>query len=106
MVEAAVTTTAVRNRRSVRNRVYDGIPEALDRVRDSGVSLFVASSKPTCFAERILEHYRLAQYIHAIYGSELDGTRSDERELIQHLLAADACLRPTRSWLEIGGMMS
>ena len=78
------------------NRVYDGIPELLAERRAAGQRLFVATSKPTCFAETIAAHFGLADYFEAVYGSELDGTRTDKKELLAHLLAEeDLCPRET-----------
>ena len=72
------------------NAVYPEIPAALGVLCDSGAILFVATSKPTIFAERIVEHFGLGNHIRAVYGSELDGTRSDKTELIAHILKAEA----------------
>lgn len=69
------------------NAVYPGIPEALSHLDERGMRLFLASTKPRVFAERILAHFRLDGYFHAIWGSELDGTRSDKSELIAHILS-------------------
>ena len=41
------------------NRVYDGIPSELHRLTEGGWQLFVATSKPTIFAERIIRHLSL-----------------------------------------------
>ena len=70
------------------NNVYPGIPAALDALAAVGAVLIVATSKPEAFAQRIIEHFGLGKHIHAIYGSELDGTRSDKSELISHVLKA------------------
>ena len=75
------------------NRVYDGIPRALERLCRSGLRLFVATSKPQVFAERILEHFDLARPFDAVYGCGLDGTLSDKAELIAHILAAEQLRR-------------
>jgi phosphoglycolate phosphatase len=68
------------------NAVYPAIPEALTQLRQRGARLFLATSKPTVFARKILDHFRLDQHFEAIYGSELDGTRADKRDLIQYVL--------------------
>jgi phosphoglycolate phosphatase len=68
------------------NRIYAGIPEALKILKKTGATLIVATSKPTIFAERIVEHFGLGGDIHAVFGSELDGTRSGKAELIAHVL--------------------
>ena len=56
------------------NAVYPEIETALDELRKAGYSLGVATSKPTVFAERIIEHFGLRRYFRAVDGSELDGT--------------------------------
>src|SRR5690606_40798267 len=48
--------------------------------------LFVATAKPTVYAQQILEHFELAEYFIEIYGSELNGDRTDKAELIQYIL--------------------
>lgn len=68
------------------NAVYDGVPEALAAIRSAGARLFVATSKPRVFAQRILQHFGLDTHFDAIYGSELDGTRSSKTALIGYVL--------------------
>lgn len=68
------------------NKLYPGIPAALRRLRQLGATLTVATSKPTVFAERIIDHFRLGDDIRAVFGSELDGTRSGKAELIAYVL--------------------
>jgi phosphoglycolate phosphatase len=69
------------------NDVYPLIPEALQSLRNRGARLFVATSKPRVYAERILNHFQLSHHFDAIYGSELDGRRTDKVELISHVLS-------------------
>jgi phosphoglycolate phosphatase len=71
------------------NVVYPGIADLLTQLSAEDFALWVATSKPTTFARSILEHFKLAAYFYAIYGSELDGTRSDKRALLAHLLNAE-----------------
>lgn len=68
------------------NVVYPGVETILGILAAAGARLFVATSKPTVFAVRILEHFGLARHFEDIYGSELDGTRSNKSLLIGHLL--------------------
>ncbi|WP_369958459.1 HAD family hydrolase [Pseudomonas benzenivorans] len=72
------------------NRVFDGIAALLEALNGQGRRLYIATSKPTLFAERIAAHFALARHFQAIHGSELDGTRSDKAELIGHLLAEES----------------
>ncbi|MBC7805668.1 MAG: HAD hydrolase-like protein [Akkermansiaceae bacterium] len=68
------------------NAVYSGIPELLARLQDARCRLYVATAKPTVFAEEIVRHFGLATYFAAVYGSELSGERSDKSELLAYLL--------------------
>lgn len=72
------------------NRVYEGIPEALEDLANGGHCLFVATSKPDIFARKILSHFRLAPFFKEIYGCELDGTRGDKTSLISHVLEQES----------------
>src|SRR3712207_5890198 len=44
------------------NEVYAGIPALLQELRDKGVRLFVATSKPHVYARRILDHFELSRF--------------------------------------------
>lgn len=79
------------------NRVYDGVRELLTGLRASGRQLFVATSKPWAFAQPIIEHFGLSACFDQVYGSELDGRRTDKQALLAHILreqdlAADTTL--------------
>jgi phosphoglycolate phosphatase len=68
------------------NAIYQGILESLAALRGGGSTLFVATSKPRIYAERIVRHFELAAHFAAVHGCELDGTREDKRDLLAHLL--------------------
>ena len=70
--------------------VYDGVPEALSRLNQSGAQLFLCTSKPSIYANRILAHFDLGRYFKEAYGSALDGRLEDKGDLIAHILAARA----------------
>ena len=44
------------------NYVYEKIPELLQRLKDGGKTLIVASSKPEVFCRKIMEHFDLEKY--------------------------------------------
>lgn len=77
------------------NKVYPGIPDTLGTLKDKGHLLHVATSKPEVFARRILHHFNLTAFFHSINGSELDGTRSDKKALISHILTSNSIKRKT-----------
>ncbi len=68
------------------NEVYIGIPEMLKKLQKKGMHLAVASSKPTVYVERILEHFGMKQYFEVIVGSELDGRRVNKDEVVSEAL--------------------
>ncbi|MDE6639185.1 MAG: HAD hydrolase-like protein [Acetatifactor sp.] len=68
------------------NELYDGIPKMLEALNSKGMYLAVASSKPTVFVERILEHFHIKKYFKVIVGSELDGTRVNKDEVVAEAL--------------------
>lgn len=69
------------------NRVYDGIPEMLERLRLGGKQLYVATSKPEVYAKRILGKFGLSRYFPIIGGADINGTRNNKWEVIEYVLA-------------------
>ncbi|WP_346657564.1 HAD hydrolase-like protein [Paenibacillus sp. YPG26] len=68
------------------NEVYTGVTDLLDMLKDNGKMIYLATSKPLVFAHEILRHFKLDHYFTGVFGSELDGTYSDKKELIAHIL--------------------
>ncbi|WP_340645432.1 HAD hydrolase-like protein [Phenylobacterium sp.] len=74
---------------------YPGVSAMLAQF--AGLPLYVATSKRTVFARRILEHLEQAAAFEGIYGSEPDGALDNKAALIadvlkRHDLAAHRCL--------------
>jgi len=69
------------------NEVYDGIPLLLERLRAAGLKLVMATSKPELFAQRIAEHFGIADYFDCIAGAAMDETRTQKWEVIEYALA-------------------
>lgn len=78
------------------NTVYPGIPELLCQLAATEAPLVVASSKPTVFVERILEHFGLRRFFSAVVGSNLDNTRVAKSEVIEHALGLVPAVVPAR----------
>lgn len=68
------------------NRIYDDIPQLIRKLKGNHKKLAVASSKPTVFVERILEHFEIRKFFDVVVGSELDGSRTDKEEVIAEAL--------------------
>ena len=67
---------------------YSGARETLTALQER-YNLFVATSKPHSFAIPILRYFGFDAFFKKIYGSELDGQRSQKTELIQYILACE-----------------
>ena len=68
------------------NEVYDGVEKMLNNLKGEGHKIYLATSKPQIFAEKILEHFGLSKYFDGVCGSELNGDRVEKSEVI-------ACLK-------------
>ena len=69
------------------NEVFDGVTPLLEELVGQGRQLFIATSKPQIYAREIARHFDFAKHFKVIYGSELDGTRTNKVELIRYLMA-------------------
>ena len=72
------------------NAVYPGIPATLAGLTAAGATLYVATTKPQIYAEKILGHFGLSDHFKAVYGSELDGTRAQKADLIAYILRKES----------------
>lgn len=68
------------------NEIYLGIEDTLSVLAKSGRRLFVATSKPSVYAERIIDHFKLRFYFERVFGSDLDGRQSDKTDLLGYAL--------------------
>jgi len=68
------------------NEVYPGVPEMLQRLKENDRRIIMATSKPTVFARRILEHFSLDGYFSYVSGAELSGVRNNKDEVIEYAL--------------------
>lgn len=68
------------------NIIFPGTEQMLCHVREKGIHLAVASSKPLVFVRQILRHFQIEEYFEVIVGSELDGTRGTKEEVVEEAL--------------------
>lgn len=71
------------------NQLYEGIPTMLSVLKQQNYTLWVSTSKPQVFAQKIIQHFQLMSYFAGVYGSELNGDRAHKTELIAHLLRSE-----------------
>ena len=75
------------------HRLYPGVSATLTALADAGKKHYVATSKPTVFAEKMLAANGLTHLFQDIYGSFLDGRRTAKSEVIAAVLADHALPR-------------
>ncbi len=68
------------------NEIYPGIADMLHALKNAGIRMGIASSKPTVFVEKILLHFQIKDFFDTIVGSELDGTRGKKEEVVEEAL--------------------
>ena len=76
---------------------YPGAAEMLQRLKDAGLVLCTATSKPTQVVTPILEEKGLAGYFDFIGGASMDESRDTKTDVVRHVLAC-AALR-TAGWM-------
>lgn len=70
------------------NTVYEGIDEMLSELKEAGLDLVVATSKPEPFTIRIMERFDLAKYFTLIVGSDDANGRNTKGKVIDYALKA------------------
>lgn len=70
------------------NKIYEGVIPMLEELKKQGRVLALATSKPTVFAERIVEKYGIKPYLSHVSGSELDGRNTDKALVIKNAMQA------------------
>ncbi len=68
------------------NEMYPGIKELLEKLKQNEKTIILATSKPTFFAEKILEYFDLAKYFDFVAGSEMDLSRNTKTSVIKYAL--------------------
>ena len=68
------------------NKVYEGIPELLTRLKEKGKTLIVATSKPEVFTLDILRHFNLLEYFDFVAGATMDNKRTKKSDIIRYVL--------------------
>lgn len=68
------------------NELYTGMEDMLASLKNAGIRLAVASSKPEVFVKKILKYFKIKRFFDVVVGSELDGRRSDKTEVVNEAL--------------------
>ena len=65
--------------------LYPGVPETLDRLKEAGKRVYLATSKVERFARTLLEHFDIADRFDGIAGSDDAGLLDNKEKVLQAL---------------------
>ena len=68
------------------NELYEGMKELLSYLKEKGKLVFLATSKPDVFANRILSYFEIDDYFDFVGGSDINGERNTKSAVIQYVL--------------------
>ena len=68
------------------NRVYDGVVEMLEALKNAGKRLIIATSKPEPFTVKILKHFDLLKYFDFVAAATFDASRNSKDKVIAYAL--------------------
>ncbi len=69
------------------NRLYPGIREMLEKLRNRGYRLAIASGKPEEYIHKILVYFEIESYFEVVTGSLMDGRRLAKSDVIEECLS-------------------
>ncbi|RIY21232.1 haloacid dehalogenase, partial [Bifidobacteriaceae bacterium VN002] len=95
------------------NKVYEGIPEQLKKLRESGYYLATASCKPEYQVKPICDYFGLTDLIDGIYGASADMSRIKKDQVIRYVLknigfdySLDKALMVGDRWTDADGALA
>lgn len=67
--------------------LYPGITELMQYLHQHNIYIALATSKPIFYAQQLLQHFKLTFYISFVGGANMDGSRTDKKEVIDYTLS-------------------
>ena len=83
------------------NTIFEGTESVLQKIKESGRKVVLATSKPQEFAEIILKHFHIAGYFDHVAGATMDGTRNKKADVITYAL--ELCGNPDKKQIVMVG---
>lgn len=68
------------------NKIYPNVRETLSRLKEKGLVLCTASSKPQVYVKQILEHFDIDKFFDYVGGATLDGKISRKEDVINSVI--------------------
>lgn len=70
------------------SRPFPGMKEFLAALKEKGLTLAVATSKPLDLAEHLLARAEMREYFSVVRGSRLDGNNNSKQEIVESVIAS------------------
>ena len=83
----SIYRTGFRRNGAFDSAIFPGVMGLLESLRDAGVPLAIATSKPEDQARAILDHFELTSYFEVIAGASEDDARTSKAHVVGHALA-------------------
>lgn len=71
------------------NKLYAGFDILIKTLFESGINIYLVTSKPTVYAKEILHHFKLEQYFKGVYGSELTIQNTSKVDLLAEAISKE-----------------
>lgn len=70
-------------------KLYDGMKELLQKLKENGKTIALASSKPEAFAHRVLQNYDILKYFDFVGAASMDEkTRATKEAVLEHTISS------------------
>lgn len=87
------------------SKLYNGIKEMVKKLFQEGKILYIATSRLTYLAQKIIQHFRLTEYFTEIVGASLDYARSIKVDMIDVIIKKHP-QHPSHSFIMVGDKAS
>lgn len=68
------------------NKLLDNAVEVLEYAKAKDYAIYLATSKPEYFAQKIIEHFKIDHYFDFVGGAAMDDSRPTKAHVIQHVI--------------------
>lgn len=86
------------------NALIDGVKETLALLKEKGIKIFLATSKPQPLAEVILDHFGITDYFDFIGGADFNYNRDEKWQVLEYVFE-NAGIKDRENALMIGDRM-
>ncbi len=68
------------------NSLYQDIPEVLEKLKNSGKKLYIATSKPEVYMKQIIAHFGIEKFFDDVCGGDLEEKRNEKWQIVETII--------------------